>query len=155
MKVFLGGTCNESTWRAHLIPELEEAGIEYFNPVREDYGREHQEEEIRQREEACDVLLYVLTPEIAGYLSIAEAVEDSIKRPAKTVFSVCQEVNMHADGGGVTTLEFSESQWRSLQAVGAMVTRNGAQFVAFGDIVSACRKVEPTMSGNCCSVRVD
>jgi len=29
-KVFLGGTCNESTWRDELIPMLE---IDYFNPV--------------------------------------------------------------------------------------------------------------------------
>ena len=32
-KVFLGGTCNESTWRNELIPLLENAGVEYFNPV--------------------------------------------------------------------------------------------------------------------------
>lgn len=32
-KVFLGDTCNGSTWRNKLIPLLE---IEYFNPVVED-----------------------------------------------------------------------------------------------------------------------
>ena len=37
IKVFLGGTCNESTWRDEIIPLLEEAGIDYFNPVVEDW----------------------------------------------------------------------------------------------------------------------
>lgn len=32
-KVFLGGTCNESTWRDKIIPELL---IDYFNPIVED-----------------------------------------------------------------------------------------------------------------------
>ena len=32
-KVFLGGTCNESTWRDELIKKLK---IDYFNPVVDD-----------------------------------------------------------------------------------------------------------------------
>ena len=35
-KVFLGGTCNESTWRDELMPLLKNEGVEYFNPVVED-----------------------------------------------------------------------------------------------------------------------
>ena len=53
-KVFLGGTCNESTWRNELIPLLEEKGIEYYNPVVEDWNPECQEEEYRQKE-ICDI----------------------------------------------------------------------------------------------------
>ena len=34
MKIFLGGTCNESTWRDELIPNLT---IDYFNPVVKDW----------------------------------------------------------------------------------------------------------------------
>ena len=44
-KVFLGGTCNESTWRVELIPLLK---IDYFNPVVEDWTPECQAEEERQ-----------------------------------------------------------------------------------------------------------
>ena len=36
-KVFLGGTCNGSTWREELIPILE---INYFNPVVSDWTPE-------------------------------------------------------------------------------------------------------------------
>ena len=37
MKVFLGGTCNESTWRNRIIPML---AIDYFNPVVDDWNEE-------------------------------------------------------------------------------------------------------------------
>lgn len=33
-RVFLGGTCNDSTWRDNLIQQLE---IDYFNPVVPDW----------------------------------------------------------------------------------------------------------------------
>ena len=49
-KVFLGGTCNESTWRDKLIAMLE---IDYFNPVVDDWTEECYQEELRQRE-ICD-----------------------------------------------------------------------------------------------------
>ena len=62
MKVFLGGTCNESTWRDDLIKKLE---IDYFNPVVEDWTEECMAEEIRQRE-SCDYCLYVITPRMTG-----------------------------------------------------------------------------------------
>lgn len=48
MKVFLGGTCNESTWRDKLIHILPEH-IKYFNPVVEDWTPACQREEERQR----------------------------------------------------------------------------------------------------------
>ena len=43
-KVFLGGTCNESTWRDKLIKMLE---IDYFNPVVDDWTEECYQEELR------------------------------------------------------------------------------------------------------------
>ena len=81
-KVFLGGTCNNSTWRDELIPKL---NIDYFNPVVADWTPECQDEEIKQRQE-CDICLYVITPKMVGTYSIAEVADDSNKRPEKTVF---------------------------------------------------------------------
>ena len=52
-KVFLGGTCNESTWRQKLIPSLE---IEYFDPVVPDWTPECMAREIEEREN-CDFCL--------------------------------------------------------------------------------------------------
>ena len=113
-KVFLGGTCNESTWRDRLIPML---NIEYFNPVVEDWTPECMAEEIRQRE-LCDYCLYVITPAMTGVYSIAEVVDDSNKRPEKTVFCVLND-----DGEA-----FTVGQIRSLNSVGEMVKRNGGRF---------------------------
>ena len=45
VKVFLGGTCNNSTWRDTLIPLLK---IDYFNPVVDDWTPECQEQETPQ-----------------------------------------------------------------------------------------------------------
>jgi Nucleoside 2-deoxyribosyltransferase like len=35
VEVFLGGSCNPTTWRADVaIPELQKLGISFYNPVR-------------------------------------------------------------------------------------------------------------------------
>lgn len=112
MKVFLGGTCNESTWRNDIIPMLK---VGFFNPVVEDWTPECMAEEIRQREE-CDICLYVITPKMTGVYSIAEVIDDSNKRPSRTVF-----VRLRNDGCD----RFSDGQWKSLGAVAQMVERNG------------------------------
>lgn len=113
MKVFLGGTCNNSTWRDELIPMIE---IDYFNPVVSDWTPECQDEEIRQRSE-CDYCLYVITSEMLGVYSIAEVVDDSNKRPDKTIFCFIEK-------------GLSESQIKSLDAVGEMIRSNGGKWCA-------------------------
>lgn len=38
VEVFLGGSCNPTTWRADVaIPELQKLGISFYNPVRFDF----------------------------------------------------------------------------------------------------------------------
>jgi Nucleoside 2-deoxyribosyltransferase like len=114
-KVFLGGTCNGSKWRDQLIKELV---IEYFQPDAEDWTPEMMNEEIRQRAE-CDFCLYVITPKMTGVYSIAEVVDDSNKRPAKTIFCY-----LTSDEGET----FSTHQIQSLEQVGKMVKNNGAKY---------------------------
>lgn len=114
MKVFLGGTCNGSKWRDLLIKDLK---IDYFNPVVENWTPECQSEEIRQRE-TCDIVLYVITPRMTGVYSIAEVVDDSNKRPEKTVFCILKN--------DFPQKTFDEIQWKSLNAVAEMVKSNGA-----------------------------
>ena len=114
MKVFLGGTCNESTWRDKLIPMLK---IDYFNPVVDDWTEECMVEEIRQRE-SCDFCLYVITPRMMGVYSIAEVVDDSNKRPNKTIFVVLKE-----DEDKIFTI----GELRSLNSVAKMVAKNGGK----------------------------
>lgn len=113
-RVFLGGTCNDSGWREELKPLL---GIDYFDPVVDDWDDEARARERYERWEA-DFVLYVITPKMTGVYAIAEAVDDSNKRPEKTIF-VC----LPADGGKV----FDEGQRRSLAAVAGMIERNGGR----------------------------
>lgn len=114
MKVFLGGTCNGSTWRESLIKLLK---IDYFNPVVEEWTLDAAQEEIYQRE-ICDYCLYVVTPRMTGIYSIAEAVDDSNKRPEKTILCILEE-----DG----EYEFKHEARKSLRMVEKMVKRNGAK----------------------------
>lgn len=76
LKVFLGGTCNNSTWRDEIIPMLEKEGIEYFNPVTDNWTEESQKIEESEKE-SCNIHLYVITKEMKGVYSIAEAVDSA------------------------------------------------------------------------------
>jgi hypothetical protein len=121
-KLFLDGTCNNSTWRDKLISMLT---CTYFNPIVPDWNNEAYQEELRQRQ-SCDYCLYVITPNMIGVYSIAEVVDDSNKRPEKTLFCI-----LDTDING----EFNVSQMKSLLAVQNMVKNNGARvFSSLEDI---------------------
>jgi hypothetical protein len=114
-KVFLGGTCNGSTWRDALIKDLR---IDYFHPCGDDWTPDMMEEEIKQRAE-CDFCLYVITPKMTGVYSIAEVADDSNKRPDKTIFCyLTTDEDQH----------FSAAQIKSLEQTGKMIKENGAAF---------------------------
>ena len=121
-RVFLGGTCNESTWRNQIIPMLD---IGYFNPVVDDWTEECMKREIEERKN-CDLCLYTITPKMTGVYSIAEVVDDSNKRPEKIILVLLRDD---------AKLSFDEGRWRSLGAVARMVINNGGQ--VFDDLKSA------------------
>lgn len=126
-KVFLGGTCNDSVWRSVLIPKLK---IDYFNPVVEDWDEEAYKEELRQRE-ICDYCLYVITPCMIGAYSVAEAVDDSNKRPSKTIYCLLKhDCQVEEDSIFATVIphSFDKSQLKSLDRVGKMVEMNGGKY---------------------------
>ena len=112
-KVFLGGTCNESIWRNELIPLLENAGVEYFNPVVDNWTPECQEEEYHQKE-ICDIHLYLITKKMKGVFSIAEAVASCQFKDKEVLFAF-------ADFDG----EFDTAEKKSLYAVGHLIVRLG------------------------------
>ena len=123
-RVFLGGTCNESKWRDSLIGILE---IDYFNPVVEDWTEECMKEE-RKQKETCEYCLYTITPKMTGVYSIAEVIDDSNKRPEKTLFCVL---------GIDDNFMFDVGQLKSLIQVGKMVERNGGKlFTNIEDVAS-------------------
>jgi hypothetical protein len=123
-RVALMGTTNGSKWRDSFIPKL---SIEYFNPVVEDWNNEAQANELKERDR-CDYVLYVITPFSNGWYSIAEAVDDSNKRPEKTLF-----VFLHGDG----CFNFTKGQVQSLQNVAKMVKANGGKhFLTLDDALT-------------------
>ena len=119
--LFCGGTCNGSTWRDQLIPLLK--NIDAFNPVVKDWTPECQIKEVEARQ-TSDYVLYVITPKMTGFYSIAELVSDSHVRPDKTLF--CYLVD---DDGQV----FDKHQVKSLLATSKLVVANGVK--SFNNLV--------------------
>lgn len=92
ISVFLGGTCNQSTWSDELLTMLDQDKVKAFNPVVDDWNEEAQinEDWHKANDDFC---LYVLTPEMTGIYSIFEVADDSNKRPDRTIFCVLPERN--------------------------------------------------------------
>lgn len=82
MKVFLGGTCAGWKWRNELQSLLD---CDCYNPIVENWSEKDRLREVRERE-TSDYVLYGITNGIKGVYSIAEVVDDSNKRPEKTIF---------------------------------------------------------------------
>ena len=123
-KVFLGGTCNDSTWRDELIEKLK---IDYFNPVVEDWTPEDGDEEVLQRQ-ICDYCLYTITPEMKGVFSIFEIGDDSNKRPDKTIVCLIRKANGK---------RFDIQQWKSLENVAKRAIENGCKvFYDLNDVAN-------------------
>eukprot|EP01029_Cantina_marsupialis_P027574 TRINITY_DN773036_c0_g1_i1.p1 TRINITY_DN773036_c0_g1~~TRINITY_DN773036_c0_g1_i1.p1 ORF type:complete len:151 (-),score=28.54 TRINITY_DN773036_c0_g1_i1:263-715(-) len=92
--VFLGGTCNPTTWRKEIaIPILEEAKVTYYNPQIDEWCEELIDIEQKMKDKA-ECLLFVIGKETRGIVSMIEATElITIKR---NVFLVCQLVDKEA-----------------------------------------------------------
>ena len=115
--VFLGGTCSNSEWRDELINKLNR-DVTYFNPVKPGNTWSPKDEEVENRyKKTCKYMLYVITPRMNGFYSIAEVVESSFKKPGKTIFCV-----LHTDGEKL----FNDEQKKSLRAVERLLLSNRA-----------------------------
>lgn len=73
-RIFLGGTCAQTTWRDELIEYMKNNDVEWFNPVVEHWTPECQDNEEDEKNNKCNVHLYVLTPEMKGVYSVAEVI---------------------------------------------------------------------------------
>lgn len=140
MKVFLGGTCNGSVWRDHLIAMLHD--VDYFNPVVPEWSEEAYQRELHERE-ICDIMLYVITPEMEGVYSIAEVVDDAHKRPTKVVFCILdnwcgiafdKKVSKSLTATGRLLKSLGVPVCKSLEAVAAYINARDAMDVSFKDV---------------------
>jgi len=118
IRVFLGGTWNGSTWRNEMIEYLSQFDIDYFNPVVDNWDDEARKIERFEKEHYCDYNLYVITPKMKGFYSIAEVVDESNKQPEKTLFVWLEnDENCH----------FDVEQIMSLRSVRNLLERNGVK----------------------------
>lgn len=103
--------------------------IDFFNPVVEDWTEECKQRELYERS-ICDYCLYVITPRMIGTYSIAEAVDDSNKRPEKTIFCVLQEDQTPDKMLFFTAIykNFTKAQINSLNEVGKLIEINGGKY---------------------------
>lgn len=114
MKVFLGGTCSGWKWRDELQPLLK---CNYYNPIVRNWSEKDRIREVQERENA-DYVLYGITNGIKGVYSIAEVVDDSNKRPEKTLF-----LNLYKEDDRVHTKQMAHS----LKAVENLLKENGVK----------------------------
>lgn len=107
-RIFLGGTCAETTWREELITLLK---VPSFNPVVKDWTPACQE--IEEYEKLfCNIHLYVITSAMQGVFSIAEVIDSVHDNKKMTIFHIIP------DG-------FTKGELKSLTAVKDMVLRHG------------------------------
>ena len=114
MKVFLGGTCAGWKWRDELQPLIK---CDYYNPIVKDWSEEDRLREVHERE-TSDYILYGITNGIKGVYSIAEVVDDSNKRPEKTLF-----LNLYEEDDRYFTKQMNHS----LKAVENLLKANGVK----------------------------
>ena len=115
MLVYLGGTCSGSVWRekltAYLLPE-----ISVYNPV--ETIREYNFSDNSEIKSQADYILYVLTPETQGFLSVARAVDLSNKHPEKLLFCYLESFG---------EVRFNSHNLGSMQAISNMILENGGR----------------------------
>ena len=108
MKVFLGGTCGNSTWRSELTPKLDPS-IDAYNPVVPNWTPECQKLEDAHKEND-DIVLFVITPETKSPYSISEITRFAIVSPERTVVCVIPEAN------GMTFEDHETKAWDKILA---------------------------------------
>lgn len=117
-KVFLAGT-TDSNWREKFIPYLQ---IEWFNPIVNEINLESKALEIKEKQNS-DYVLYYIAPSANNYLAIAEAIDDSIRRPSSTIFYIQDNpescIQFH---------KYHPEIYKALQTIGKRVQLNGGQY---------------------------
>lgn len=125
MKVFLGGTCSGYKWRDKLIPLLK---CDYYNPIVKNWSESDRLREVNERK-TSDFVLYTITNGIKGVYSIAEVVDDSNKRPEKTIF-----LNLYQEKEND---RLTKQMSHSLKAVENLLSNNGVKiFNSIDDVAN-------------------
>ncbi|KAK7580702.1 hypothetical protein V9T40_001331 [Parthenolecanium corni] len=108
-EVFLGGSCNPTTWRQdEAIPILRNSGVTFFNPQVSDWSPELIELE-HEAKENSQILLYVLDSKTRNVVSLVEtAYFLGKKRKIIIVLNLFQEAGHEIAGEKITCNEFND-----------------------------------------------
>ena len=101
-QVFLGGSCNPTTWRKDIaIPRLEAEGISFYNPQVEDWHEGLVQLEAEAKAES-EILLFVIDKDTRAIASILEATEYTVA--GRNVFLVVDNMvdGVEVDGEQIT-----------------------------------------------------
>lgn len=126
----LGGVCGNSNWREKFCKMIDTGLVTCFNPVKNNGWKWDLNAKIEKqnRVNKSDFLVFVITPELSGYSSIASAVDYSNKMPKKVLFCALQE-----DNGK----HFTSHQKESLKTVIDIIKDNGGKI--FSDLQELAR----------------
>lgn len=130
-KIFLGGTCAETTWREQLVSVLN--NIDYFNPVVKEWTTECQLIEVNEKENHCNIHFYCITKEMQGVFSIAEVIDSTHNHKKRTILHVIP------DG-------FEKHQLNSLKSVVNLVNNNGGIAYIDSDLYRSARVLNNSFS---------
>ena len=117
-RIFLGGTRNNSTWRETIEKTVQ---VSTFNPIVKDWTEKCQLIERDEKENKCNIHLYVITSQMTGVFSIAEVIDSVHNKTKKTLLQVIP------DG-------FTKAQLKSLEAVVDLVNLRGGVAYIDSDI---------------------
>jgi hypothetical protein len=135
-QVFLGGSCNPTTWRVNIaIPLLEKAGITYYNPQLDYWLPELVEVEAQAKCDA-EVILMIIDDETRAVASMIEAAENIGENPWKVVL-VIKEIgnNQVVKDQTITGNELQELN-RARTYLRDIAQRHGVR--VYDDIAEAC-----------------
>jgi hypothetical protein len=107
-QVFLGGSCNPTTWRMETaIPALEKAGIAFYNPQVADWHSELVALESAAKDESS-ILLFVIDSQTRAIASILEATEYTVA--GRDIYLVIDDMtdNTEVEGQIVTGRELKD-----------------------------------------------
>ena len=128
--LFLGGTVGKYDWRSTLISLLDSDSLAYFNPIVDNWDDSAREKEFLVKNSKNTVEVYVITSDMKGVFSIAEAVDASNKKPEQTIFLIVR------DG-------FNTHQLKSLDATKDIISGNGGSIAhSLEEVASLYKRIE-------------
>jgi len=143
-KVFLGGSCNPTTWREDIaIPAFTQAGVPFYNPQVDDWSPDLVEIEAQEKETA-GCLLFVIDRETRAMASIVEAAEYIClgRRVVLCIVDVEEESSIGGEAIGKPELKDLNRMRAYLRDV---ATRNGVSYTnqvseAVAEVISSHRE---------------